>query len=305
MLGWQITLLEQNMRKTFLKSSKYGCFMPKKYIQLLLSINFCLTAVAIATGSDAGSDDSFVVIPDHETSRTYGDDIDSEDEEDNGVADTAPRATRQDLEPSNFEPSNFEPSNFEPSIEAELNNQFYHIWHRLEKINEIYPSELLQRFISEHQQRIPVQYDESKLQKDLIQDITVQFIQLYHNLQALSKYQLKEDLDESSKAMLDTQFMEVYKCVDEIHNLYQSKRPLSKNDQLFLNHQLEELLVFSQSFLAEGSGTSLNDLENPTEELDNGNLHLTKREAGSTSKPFADEPSPTKIELDNQFNLDT
>ncbi|MEK7339764.1 MAG: hypothetical protein AABZ92_03515, partial [Verrucomicrobiota bacterium] len=206
------------------------------------------------------------------------------------------------FEPSNFEPSNFEPSNFEPSIEAELNNQFYHIWHRLEKINEIYPSELLQRFISEHQQRIPVQYDESKLQKDLIQDITVQFIQLYHNLQALSKYQLKEDLDESSKAMLDTQFMEVYKCVDEIHNLYQSKRPLSKNDQLFLNHQLEELLVFSQSFLAEGSGTSLNDLENPTEELDNGNLHLTKREAGSTSKPFADEPSPTKIELDNQFN---
>ena len=29
--------------------------MPKKYIQLLLSINFCLTAVATATGSGAGT----------------------------------------------------------------------------------------------------------------------------------------------------------------------------------------------------------------------------------------------------------
>lgn len=245
--------------------------------------------MAVATDSDASSDDNFVMIADNETSKAP-DDIDLEDEdwgtwedeEDNWVADTPPDP--------------------EPSIEAELSEQFYHIWHRLEKINEIYPSELLQRFITEHQQRISIQYDESKLQKDLTQEITIQLIQLYRDLQAVSKHQFKEELDERSKATLDTQFMEIYKCVDEIHNLYQSKRPLSKNDQLFLNHQLEEVLVFSQNFLAEGSGASLNDLENSTAELDKGTLHLAKREVDSTSKPLADETSPEKVELDNQFN---
>lgn len=284
MLGWQITLLEQNMRKTFLKSSKYGCFMPKKYIQLLLSINFCLISLAIATGSDAGSNDSFIVIPNHETSRAYVDGVDWE-------MDAYPEVARQD-----------HATTFESSIEIELNEQFYHIWHRLEKINTIHPSELLQRFIAEHQQRAnnPIQYDESKLQKDLTQDVAAQFNRLYLDLQALSKYQFKEELDENSQAELDTQFTEICKCVDELYNLYTSKAPLSKNDQLFLNYQLEELLVFSQNFLAEGSGTSLNNLENSI--ADNGILHLTKREAVSTSKSFADEPSPTKIELDNQFN---
>ncbi len=276
MLGWQITLLEQNMRKTFLKSSKYGCFMPKKYIQLLLSINFCLISLAIATGSDAGSNDSFIVIPNHETSRAYVDGVDWE-------MDAYPEVARQD-----------HATTFESSIEIELNEQFYHIWHRLEKINTIHPSELLQRFIAEHQQRAnnPIQYDESKLQKDLTQDVAAQFNRLYLDLQALSKYQFKEELDENSQAELDTQFTEICKCVDKIHALYKSKTSLLKNDQLFLNHQLEELLVFSQSFLAEDSGTPLNDLENSI--ADNGILHLTK--------PFADEPSPTKIELDNQFN---
>ncbi|PWU14419.1 MAG: hypothetical protein C5B45_04445 [Chlamydiae bacterium] len=260
MLGWQITLLEQNMRKTFLKSSKYGCFMPKKYIQLLLSINFCLTAVAIATGSDAGSDDSFVVVPNH--------DIDREDES-------------------------------ESSIETELRKQFYHIWRHLEKINTIHSSKLLQRLITEHQQSInsPIQYDESKLQKDLTQDIFAQFARIY---EALSKYEFKEELDENSYAVLDIQVTKIYKCMNKIRDLYVSKASLSKSDQLFLNYQLEELLIFSQNFLAEGSEASFNDLENSL--ADRRILHLIEREENSTFKPFADEESLTKIELGNQFN---
>lgn len=247
--------------------------MPKKYIQLLLSINFCLTAIAAATDSDG--DDSFVVIPDHEAN-TPNDISSKDEEEDNWVADTAPER------PDHF-------PNPESSIEAALSNQFYHIWHRLEKINEIHPSELLQKFIVEHQQGInnPISYDESKLQKDLTQDILVQFTRLYHDLQTLSKYQFKEELDGNSQIALDTQFREICNCVDRIYDLYKSKTSLPKNDQLLLNHQLEELLTFSQNFLAEGSG--------------NGTLHLAKREANSMSNPF-DQSLPTKVELDHQFN---
>ncbi|HEV3270284.1 MAG TPA: hypothetical protein VGZ69_06530 [Candidatus Rhabdochlamydia sp.] len=304
--------------------------MPKKYIQLLLSINFCLTAIAAATDSDAGDDDSFVVIPDHEVN-TPNDISSKNEEEDNWVASTGfrrpdhfpnpessiegelnddsfvviPDHKINEIHPNDIDwedegddwvagtalgrPDHF--PNPESSIEDELNDQFHHIWHHLEKINEIHPSELLQRFLLAHQER-PIlydyDYDESNLQKDLTQDISVQFVYLYRDLQTLSKYQFKEELDENSQAALDTQFKEICNCVDKIYDLYKSKTSLSKNDQLLLNRQLEELLFFSQNFLAEGSGVSLNELEN------NGTLHLAKREVDSTSN--------TRIELDNQFN---
>ncbi|KAG6559744.1 hypothetical protein RHABOEDO_000955 [Candidatus Rhabdochlamydia oedothoracis] len=254
--------------------------MPKKYTQLLLSINICLTAVATATGSDASSNDSFVVVPDHEISKA-SDTYWANEEHDRKY----PEITSQDQDP-----------NFDPSVE--LSNQFYHIWHRLEKINKIYPSELLQRALLQHQENLenPIPYDASKSQQDLTHDILVQFIDFYDDLEALSKYQFKEELDENLQVVLKIQFAEICKCVNRVHDLYKEKA-LSKSDQLFLSHQLKELLVFSQSFLAEDSSISSN-----TTALSNETLYLVKKDTDATSKPFPDESSPTKVELDNQFN---
>jgi len=256
--------------------------MPKKYIQLLLSINFCLTAVATATGSDAGSDDSFVMVPNPEITKAA--DTYWADEEHDWEMGGYPDLLSQD-----------QASSFESSVE--FRDQFYHIWDRLKKINEIYSSELLQEAILQHQENLksPTSYDESKSQQDLTHNILIQFNDFYIDLEKLSKYQLEEELDEDAQALLNGQFAEICKCVDRIYDLYK-KKALSKNDQFFLYHQLKELLDFSQSFLAQDSSSLRNTT--PVNELSNGTLHFAKRATDLTS----DEFSSTEIELKNQFN---
>lgn len=267
--------------------------MPKKYIQLLLSINFCLTAVATATGSDAGSDDSFVMVPNPEITKAA--DTYWADEEHNWEMDGYPDLLPQD-----------QASSFESPVE--FRDQFCHIWQRLEKINEIYSSELLQEAILQHQENLenPTSYNESNPQQDLTQNILVQFSDFYIDLEALSKYQLEEELDEDAQALLNGQFAEICKCVDRIYNLYK-KKALSKNDQFFLYHQLKELLDFSQSFLAQDSSSLHN--ATPVNELSNGTLHFVKRATRATdlidefsSTLISDEFSSTEIELKDQFN---
>ena len=277
--------------------------MQKKHIQLLLSMNFCLMAVAAVANYDSREnfvptpwikeaplsweDEDKPFLPPSKISKTpkmsdapddyvyvqnfvppsLGDappeDIDLEYKKNDAVVDTAPDSAF--------------------SMDDYLNTQFYHIWQYLEKISKIYPSETLKRFISESK-KSPVQYEESNLQKDLAQDIIVQIQQLCNNLEVLSTYEFKEEIDEKSKTILHTQFSEIHDCLDKIRDLYQTKRSLSKKAQLFSNHQLEKLLGFSQDFLKE-------------ERLDQEDLYFAKREADSIP-----ESSPKRIELDNQFN---
>ena len=257
------------MRNNFSNHRNMGTLC-QKYIQLLLSINFCLTAVATATGSDAGSDDSFVVIPDPEI--TKADDTYYADEEHDWKID-------MDTHP---EVGQDQASNFDPSVE--LRNQFSHIWHRLKKIHEIYPSELLQRALLQYQDNLedPVSYDESKPQQDLTHNILVQFTNFYKDgkvsydeslgevsketlehqftqlnqfLEVCSQYQPKEELNEESRAKLAShQFNWIKHCLSIIHRIYDSeKESLSKKERAFLRDQLEELCNFFYNFITENS----------------------------------------------------
>lgn len=165
-----------------------------------------------------------------------------------------------------------------PSI-FKLINEFDKIWHHLGKINQIYPSESLQRLVSQYQKskKYPMQHNANEInQKDLEDNI-------------LSTKKAIERLNKNSLPILSKQLTEVCKALNKVYNFCHSKIHLSNEEKAFLNSQLEEILVFSQNFSTQMDVGIVNK-ETP---------RLAKREAGSF--PFVDE-SPIRKELDNQFH---
>jgi len=168
-----------------------------------------------------------------------------------------------------------------------LSNKFDKIWHHLGKINKIYPSELLQRLISQHQKskKHPIQHSVSEIsQKDLEESILFLRERLLTCLIDQTTKNPIEGLNKNSLSILSKQLAEICSILDKIYNFCHSKTHLSNEEKAFLSNQLGEILVFSQNF--------------PTPIVDKETSHLAKRETDSSS--FVNKSS-IRMELEDQF----
>lgn len=186
--------------------------MQKKYIQVLLSINFCLTAMTAIANSDSDSSRSFDVISEPDTDST----------------------------------GSFEIMNDEESLNEYI-EQFTQIWNCLDKINNSHPSKLLENLIEQHKESIanPFLHDE-RLEEVSKDDLENQVTQINSSLaQILSNYETEEGLDQT---VLSTQVDKIEDCLDAIHSRFRINMP--NEEKAFLKQQLEQLEIFSQNFIS-------------------------------------------------------
>lgn len=139
--------------------------------------------------------------------------------------------------------------NFISPVVVELSNQFQYIWNRLDKINNIHPSELLQRLILQHQEDMIklIPYDKN-LEEIKTKELDEQFAYLKELLKICSKYQFKEEISRDSEEKLRMQFNAIEHFLGLIQEIYTIER-LSKEDKVFLKYRLQELVSFSQDLI--------------------------------------------------------
>ena len=191
--------------------------MQKKYIQLLLSINFCLTAIAAATASE------YEMTPDHEISETSNDYIYEEDS--NWVADT----------------------------QTELNTHFYHIGNCLENMHIIQQSKLLHGIIPHYKSITP---QDETLEEVSLENLDYQFIQLHKDLNIYSQYLSKLDEDSKTKLGIQfSQITHHFMVINRVYNT--RKASLSKKEKGFLKNQLDNLHRSFYNFTEEASKNNI------------------------------------------------